>query len=30
MISNNKIIETFYNLDDFIKEFNAVLTKNSI
>ncbi len=30
MISNNKIIEIFCNLDDFMKEFDAILTKHSI
>ena len=30
MISDTKIIEIFCNLDDFMKEFDAVLTKNSI
>ena len=30
MISDTKIIEIFCNLDDFMKEFDAVLLKNSI
>ena len=30
MISDTKIIEIFCNLDDFMKEFEAVLTKHSI
>ena len=30
MIFDNKIIEIFCNLDGFIKEFDAVLKKNSI
>ena len=30
MISDTKIIEIFCNLDDFMKEFETVLTKNSI
>ncbi len=30
MISDTKIIEIFCNLDDFMKEFDAVLTKHSI
>ncbi len=30
MISDAKIIEIFCNLDDFTKEFDAVLIKNSI
>jgi len=30
VISNTKIIEIFCNLDDFMKAFNTVLTKNSI
>jgi len=30
MISDAKIIEIFCNLDDFMKEFDTVLTKNSI
>ncbi len=30
MISDSKIIEIFCNLDDFMKEFDAVLLKNSI
>ena len=30
MISDTKIIEIFCNLDDFMKEFDTVLTKNSI
>ncbi len=30
MISDGKIIEIFCNLDDFTKEFDAVLIKNSI
>ncbi len=30
MISDDKIIEIFCNLDDFMKEFDAILTKNGI
>ena len=30
MISDVKIIEIFCNLDDFMKEFDAILTKHSI
>ena len=30
MISDSKIIEILCNLDDFIKEFESILTKNSI
>ena len=30
MISDSKIIEIFCNLDDFVKEFESILTKNSI
>ena len=30
MICDTKIIEIFCNLDDFMKEFETVLTKNSI
>ena len=30
MISDTKIIEIFCNLDDFMKEFDAILTKHSI
>ncbi len=30
MISDNKIIEIFCSLDDFMKEFNLILDKNSI
>ena len=30
MISDSKIIEIFCNLDDFVKEFEFILTKNSI
>ena len=30
MISDAKIIKNFCNLDDFMKEFDTVLTKNSI
>lgn len=30
MISDSKIIEIFCNLDDFMKEFDAILAKNSI
>ena len=30
MISDTKIIEIFCNLDDFMKEFDTVLTKHSI
>jgi hypothetical protein len=30
MISDPKIIEIFCNIDDFMKEFDEVLTKNSI
>ena len=30
MISDAKIIEIFCNLDDFMKEFDTVLTKNGI
>ena len=30
MISNDKIIEIFCKLDDFSKEYNAVITRNSI
>jgi hypothetical protein len=30
MISYSKIIEIFCSLDDFIKEFNSILLKNSI
>jgi uncharacterized FlgJ-related protein len=30
MISNDKIIEIFCSLDDFMKEFNSILDKNSI
>ncbi|MFL0203647.1 IS982 family transposase, partial [Tenacibaculum maritimum] len=30
MISDTKIIEIFCNLDDFMKEFETVLIKNSI
>ena len=30
MISDSKIIEIFCSLDDFMKEFNTILQKNSI
>lgn len=30
MIADSKIIDFFYNLDDFMKEFDAILTKNNI
>ncbi len=30
MISDDKIIEIFCSLDDFMKEFNSILDKNSI
>ena len=30
MISDDKIIEIFCSLDDFMKEFNSILLKNSI
>ncbi len=30
MISDNKIIEIFCSLDDFMKEINLILDKNSI
>nr|WP_226789105.1 hypothetical protein [Polaribacter porphyrae] len=30
MISDDKIIEIFCSLDDFMKEFNSILDKNNI